>query len=1042
MEPPQPSPSDIGPTLASFHADLARLVARFSSQLPFHASPEYSEAKLREDFLNPFFAALGWDVGNRKALIHTEREVDVEVRTAFSGRQRRADYVFRVARVEWFTCEAKKPSESLHGGHAYQAKSDAYARGIPFAVLSDFEETRLYVVGARPRRSDPVTMGQWRHLRFDQYVDHASEIWDLLAYPNVRDGSIGRLLESLPKKPARAKAGQGYVIRPDRSRSLDAEFLAFLDDARQRLGSDLLRHNQRDDLLVDNRLNEAAQRILDRLVFLRICEDRAIDTGTLLSSLLREWWNQRDARPRLRRGPLDTRRVVPPATGSGNAPPGPPDVLAEEPPHERYAPLDEGGLYRVLVGHFRALDHRPASYQPFLNGQLFKPHFSEELVVGDEWLANFIDHLCDEDEGYNFADIKVEILGDAYERFLGKVLRPQGRGATIEEKPEVRKAGGVYYTPRYIVDDIVEETVGRQLAGKSAEETSRLRFLDPACGSGSFLIRVYERVMEHYLRLYDQGLREARAVGVEAAGRFLKAHREDFYLDDGGNVRLTSRRKRRVLMDNVYGVDIDPKAVEVTQLSLYLKMLEGDNREILHRQSKQWFSRDPLLPSLERNILCGNSLVAADFSSDPAEIIRVNAFDWDIGFERIMASGGFDAVVGNPPYVPMETMLPSERAYYARSFPQLGRKFDTSVAFILAGLRLLKSTGLLGYISSTTWETGENYRGLRQHLFEKHGLRRLINLPFDVFEDAYVETCVYVIGAQPEVEYLVANLPKKERIASLRGIEMTRVKTSLVTAADYRVVLNPAAEALGRSLSDPSRFVALGEITLSTQGLAAGRFERQTNRPKDGDWMAFGESCQAFRYRFVLDAASFANMADKPSLKPFYAAGPKVLVRRVINRQDRLDAVFFDREMVFKKDLNPFVPIVEGYEAKALVVLLNSRLISYLYMAASAIAARDDFRQTTLAELRRLPVPRSISTPTVGARLGELADKMASLLSTPTPTSPVQAAAMANAIRRTDREIDRLVYDLYGLTPEEVALVEGPGEDTHPEDRLPSEGVG
>ena len=1042
MEPPQPSPSDIGPTLASFRADLARLVAHFSSQLPFHASPEYSEAKLREDFLNPFFAALGWDVGNRKALIHTEREVDVEVRTAFSGRQRRADYVFRVARVEWFTCEAKKPSESLHGGHAYQAKSDAYARGIPFAVLSDFEETRLYVVGARPRRSDPVTMGQWRHLRFDQYVDHASEIWDLLAYPNVRDGSIGRLLESLPKKPARTKAGQGYVIRPDRSRSLDAEFLAFLDDARQRLGSDLLRHNQRDDLLVDNRLNEAAQRILDRLVFLRICEDRAIDTGTLLSSLLREWWNQRDARPRLRRGPLDTRRVVPPATGSGNAPPGAPDVLAEEPPHERYAPPDEGGLYRVLVGHFRALDHRPASYQPFLNGQLFKPHFSEELVVGDEWLANFIDHLCDEDEGYNFADIKVEILGDAYERFLGKVLRPQGRGATIEEKPEVRKAGGVYYTPRYIVDDIVEETVGRQLAGKSADETSRLRFLDPACGSGSFLIRVYERVMEHYLRLYDQGLREAHAVGEEAAGRFLKAHREDFYLDDGGNVRLTSRRKRRVLMDNVYGVDIDPKAVEVTQLSLYLKMLEGDNREILHRQSKQWFSRDPLLPSLERNILCGNSLVAADFSSDPAEIIRVNAFDWDIGFERIMASGGFDAVVGNPPYVPMETMLPSERAYYARSFPQLGRKFDTSVAFILAGLRLLKSTGLLGYISSTTWETGENYRGLRQHLFEKHGLRRLINLPFDVFEDAYVETCVYVIGAQPEVEYLVANLPKKERIASLRGIEMTRVKTSLVTAADYRVVLNPAAEALGRSLSDPSRFVALGEITLSTQGLAAGRFERQTNRPKDGDWMAFGESCQAFRYRFVLDAASFANMADKPSLKPFYAAGPKVLVRRVINRQDRLDAVFFDREMVFKKDLNPFVPIVEGYEAKALVVLLNSRLISYLYMAASAIAARDDFRQTTLAELRRLPIPRSISTPTVAARLGELADKMASLLSAPPPASPVQAAAMANAIRRTDREIDRLVYDLYGLTPEEVALVEGPGEDTHPEDRLPSEGVG
>jgi type I restriction-modification system DNA methylase subunit len=1010
-------------TLATFKEELSRLVAHFSSQQPYFTGPDYNEAKLREDFLNPLFAALGWDVGNRKGLIHTEREVDIEVRTEISGKQKRADYVFRIARLERLTCEAKKPAETLHNGHAYQAKRDAYARGIPFTLLSDFEEMRFYVVGARPHRSEPVTAGQWKHLHFSQYLDSAAELWDLLAYENVAAGSIDRLIDGLPKRATRLKARQGYLIRPDRTKSLDAEFLNFLDAARQRLGSDLLKNNDRDDLLSGNRLNEAAQRILDRLVFLRICEDRGIDTGTLLSTQLRDWYHHQDARPRLKRGAFDARKTS-----------LFPDTVDEEPPSPRYAPPAEGGLYRVFVAHVRALDQRPPSYQPFFNGQLFKPHFSEDLVVGDEWLANFIDDLTADDEGYNFADIKVEILGDAYERFLGKVLRPQGRGATIEEKPEVRKAGGVYYTPRYIVDYIVEQTVGRQLEGKLPAQVAKLRFLDPACGSGSFLIRVYERVMEHHLRHFTQRVREFQERATlenTPLEKLLRPHREDYYLDAAGNVRLTTRLKRQILQNNVFGVDIDAQAVEVTQLSLYLKMLEGENRESLHHQTKDLFNKEALLPPLDQNIKCGNSLIGSDFSLDPAELVRVNAFDWDIGFEKIMNAGGFDAVVGNPPYIPIEMMAVSEREHYGKIFPQLERKFDTSVAFIISGARLLKTTGLLGYISSTTWETGENYGKLRQHMFTKHGLTHLINLPFDIFEDAYVETCVYIISAKPSSEYHIANLPKKQRFATLSEVELTRVDSAMVRAPDYRLVLNPAAETLSRRLSDPALFVSLGEITKSTQGLAASRFERQAIKPKGAGWYPFGEKCQAFRHQFVLEQTSFANMAEMPSLKQFYEAEPKVVIRRVINRQDRLDVAYVDEKMVFKKDLNPFIPTADGVSAKSLACILNSKLLSYLYISSSAIATKDDFRQTTLAELRRLPIPRSASEAPVAKKFSDLADKMRSLYSSDAK-SDTERAAIQNAIRKTDRDIDQLVYQLYGLTPEEIALVEGTAEPAEP----------
>jgi len=985
----------------SFEKELNRLVGIFERGLGEFKSSRYVEAQLRDDFLNPFFRALGWDLENSAGLIQPKREVEIESRTEIGGRQKRADYLFRTDGHDRFVCEAKKPAEELHSRYAFQTKRYAWNKNLPLAVLTDFEEFKIYIVGGKPHADEP-DVGLWKTWHFRELPLVAQEIWNLLARDKIATGSIDQLLESLPKTPAgKGKARQQWLIKPDRSRSLDVEFLNLLDEARRELAGDLLKNNDREDLLEGNKLNETVQHILDRILFLRICEDRDIDTGVLLVSIVETWRRNYDKEEgrRAHQKPLELRDEPPADYGYSGI----------------RAPKDS--LWRAIVRHFRALDRRPPTHVPYFNGNLFKPHLSEELIVSDEWLAGFVADLSDDESPYLFNYIPVEILGTIYERFLGKVVRPQGRGVTIEEKPEVRKAGGVYYTPRYIVEYIVAQTVEKILRDAKPETTLKFHFLDPACGSGSFLIRVFEAVCEHWQQWFTDRPDDRK--------------KKWCWLDEKtGDVHLTMSLKRQILTSNVFGVDLDPGAVEVTQLSLYLKMLENENRNTLQRQRELLpDDDDALLPPLEHNIKCFNSLIGSDFSMMAEDLVRVNAQDWNINFPAIIKAGGFDVVVGNPPYIPIETMADDERGYYSTAYPQLERKFDTGVIFILRALKLIKRTGLVGYISSITWETGENFSSLREQMFTKYGVREVINLPFNTFADAYVDTGVYILCGQPTPEYRIYRYSKKTKIDSLKDASPVTVATSLVTAPAFRLVLNPQAQKiLIRALSNAG-FKQLGEFTKSTQGLAADRFQRGGSA-KSSEWYPFGEQAQAYRYDFAVEEKSFAYMRDNHSLKQFYEAEPKILIRRIINRQDRLDACYCAEQMVFKKDINPFVLTVPKLSAKFVLGILNSRLLSYLYVNTSAIATKDDFRQTTLAELRGLPIPfpnlENKNDKSRHDKLVLLVDKLLGLMpKLRAATAEREKATLQNAVTATDQQIDALVYELYGLTAAEIKLVEG-----------------
>ena len=224
------------------------------------------------------------------------------------------------------------------------------------------------------------------------------------------------------------------------------------------------------------------------------------------------------------------------------------------------------------------------------------------LAIDDRPLREILTNLYYPESPYEFSVLPAEILGQVYERFLGKVIRlTKGGQAKVEEKPEVRKAGGVYYTPAFIVDYIVKHTVGKLVQGKTPKEAAACGCLDPACGSGSFLIGAYQYLLDWHRDRYLEDDPEQRARGRNPM----------LYRNGRGQWRLTAAHRKQILLNNIYGVDIDPQAVEVTKLSLLLKVLEGESDETVSNQLRLFHER--ALPDLAANIKCGNSLVGSDY---------------------------------------------------------------------------------------------------------------------------------------------------------------------------------------------------------------------------------------------------------------------------------------------------------------------------------------------------------------------------------------------------------------------------------------------
>ncbi len=724
---------------------IAQIVHRFRTHIKAYKSKETKEAEIRLQLLDPFWRALGWDVDDRKGVGPSEAEVIIEknVETAEAGglRNRRPDYLFRLGGFARFIVEAKKPSVDIDQDKdaIFQAKQYAWNSTIPFAVLTDFEQFRLYDTTLKPIYADPKRgLVKEFALDYDRYESQLDVIAATFGRDAVADGSLERLLAGIKKLKSnkRLRTVDRMLVDLKGGEPVDQVFLAYLDTHRRHFAAAIYRENKAsfpdaDTLHGAARLTEAVQRIMDRLVFMRVIEDRGIVPFGALREMLER------------------------ISGEG------------------------GDFYAALCATFRDYD---AKY----NGYLYKPHFSEQISVDASVLADFIRTLYPPDGPWDFAAIGDDILGTVYERFLGNTIVVKKGQASVEEKLEVRHAGGVYYTPRFVVDSIIRRVIGPKLQGKTPAEVLDVKILDPACGSGSFLVAALQYLFDYCLAAVTKDPAVAKAhvpalsAGSGAKGRKKKS--EIAFQDKEGRWFLAPDFRAALLTHCIHGVDIDQQAVEVTVMSLYLKMLES-------RLPDQWATlwvEKQLLPSLDNNIHCGNSLIdqesyfrfrekmdknqSALYDDEPEDTtFRINRFDWAShtrGFGRLMSprpttasaeptSRGFDCVIGNPPYIRVQELnkwAPEECSFYKWKYKSAAKgNYDIYVVFTERALQLLASDGLLGFIMPHKFWQAKYGEGLRKLIAEGKHLSAVVDFgDQQVFKGATTYTAIHILSRGAE----------------------------------------------------------------------------------------------------------------------------------------------------------------------------------------------------------------------------------------------------------------------------------------------------
>jgi type I restriction-modification system DNA methylase subunit/predicted type IV restriction endonuclease len=943
------------------------LVEHFRRNADDLRSNRYNETELRREFLDPFFEALGWDVNNH--LRYSETYKDVVHEPTRETEQGVPDYCFRVGGTSKFFLEAKKPSVRLKDNPdpALQLRRYAWSSKLPLSILSNFDELAIYDCRIAPKQGDKASVGRISYYTFDEYPQKWDEIASRFSKEAVLQGSFDRFAIS-----SKAKRGTTEV---------DAAFLADIEIWRHDLAATIAVRNPN---LSQRQVNFAVQRTIDRIIFLRICEDRGLESYGQLRAL-----------------------------------------------------TEQSGIYLRLCNLFQLADKR-------YNSGLF--HFHKEkdrdedpdtltptITVEDARLKPILKKLYYPDSPYAFSHVPSDILGQVYEQFLGKVIRiTPARQIKVELKPEVKKAGGVYYTPTYIVDYIVKSTVGKLLEGKSPKQIATVRVLDPACGSGSFLIGAYQYLLDWYRDRYlEDGPQK---------------HKTEIVPDTVGNWRLTLGEKKKILTRHIFGVDIDSQAVEVTKLSLLLKVLETETQlKLFHERA---------LPDLGRNIRCGNSLIGPDFYQnqqmrllDDEDRYRVNVFDWKQGFPEAMKSGGFDAVIGNPPYGYM--IAQPEQDYFSTTYAHQDYQKDLYLLFLeRCNTGLVAKCGFFGMIFPNPWLTNLLQRNIRKFIVLNAEIKEIVHFRFPVFAKVTVDT---------EIVVLQNNLPNKTSEATVRIAESLEIfknpkaeiktirhsqhKWQQLDGSVINIFSNLKEEALARKcvrLASPLRTLYFTNVGIKPYQVGKGNPPQTRhivdNRPFDANRKvdSYFRPClrgsDISRYliapledRFL----KYGKWLAEPRPAANFDAPMKILMRQT---GDSLIAALDCNQFICLNNMHVLVPREDHPDIRYVLGIINSSLMNWYYHSLNPEMG-EAFAEVKKTNVDKLPIlvpdPSSREQIDLHNRIKQLVKEMSEKVSKArSARTDQERTVFTRQIEATDRQIDKLVYELYGLTKDEIAIVE------------------
>lgn len=733
------------------------------------------------------------------------------------------------------------------------------------------------------------------------------------------------------------------------TRTVADAFLAEIERWRELLAPNIVCRNP---TLAERDVNVAVQRIIDRLVFLHICENRGIEERGQFKKIL-----------------------------AGDA------------------------VYAHLCERFRRAEQQyPSSLFHFRNDRTLT------LKLDDAPLREILAGLDDPDRFGGFADIPADMLGQVYERFLGKAIRvAEGRHVTIEERPEVRKAGGVFYTPTYIVESIVKTTVGLLVEGRTPKDVAQLRILDPACGSGSFLLGAYQFLLDWHRTWY----------ATHRPAKWCKGQNPAIVRGSNGDWQLTTKKRQEILTNNIFGVDLDAQAIEVTKWSLFLAAL-GHERAALRHENLSLFPDMERL-DLGKNIRRGNSLIGPDFRKSAPKTSRrteddpVAPFAWKRAFPDVFAAGGFDAVIGNPPYLSFggrqAVDLPAGvRDYLVAHYESAGWPTAHSL-FMEQSVKLLAKR-FLSFIVPDQVGHLDGYRSIREIIGKHARLREIHYWGESVFRGVTTPALTFVVDKDYAGETTILDKDGSSRRALLQPGDVwgaSAAQQLLQKLRNQSFSLEPYLADCGiRTTAAKEQVVDLKQ--------AQGRFVPALEGKQIGRYW-----CSPPEIAVRLDSGHDL----------FKSKDEKYQNARYIIRQTAPYPIVAPHEHTtyFRNSLHALYPPDNGVDIRYVVGLLNSKLLRFAYVETIREAQQRTFPQVKLGALSTLPlraIDFALSTDkTAHDRIVDMVEWMLRLQKKrQTQHNPKRIESVRRQIDTLDAEIDKAVYELYQLTDAEIAAVE------------------
>jgi methylase of polypeptide subunit release factors len=936
---------------------IQKLIIKYDSEKQAGRINGYSEEETKNVFIKPLFAALGWDFEDK-------HEVSAEENIKSGGR---VDYGFYLDGRIAFYLEAKPLKADINKEeYARQAVNYAWNKGATWAVLTDFEVVILFNA-----QNTSKNLGDKKvfSITYDKFIDRIDEL-RLLSKESFKNNGLDEYAQKIGKKLEKISVSE--LLYKD------------LDECRQLLTRDLGAWNPE---VPKDVLDEGVQKLLDRLIFIRVAEDREIEPKTLIP-LLRQWQSQKDKKET---------------------------------------------LYESMIEKFRELDKR-------YNSNLFSEHFFEKWEEHSGITEKVINILYGK-PGYYEYDFKVipaDVLGAVYESYLGhKLSQSKKKELAIDKDSKKRKEQGIYYTPTHIVDYIIKNALEPVLDEcKTMGDISKIKVLDPACGSGSFLIKALDVISE----------KRDKMMGLK----------------DGDLTKFVT------LETNIYGVDLDYQAVEIARLNLLISSL--------NKQEK--------MPLLSHNIQNGNSLISGT-DEELKKYFGANyrdkkPFNWEKEFPEVFKQGGFDVIIGNPPYISFyskqaqtnadtEEELDYFRSEYKfiKNKDKLGR-FNTVMFFIEKAISLLRDGGVCGFIVDMNL-FGNPFADLRDYLLKES---KIIKIVTNLTDFQGVGSGQVIIIFQKSGNKLINRSNKivwQEDVTNLQNNKIIEQSNWMddKNSFQFKITKNNDADLLSKKiiakgiLDDiyPKKLVRTS-ITFTGQKDKFLVTSSSLSNHKDANSLIFplleGSDGIPDRYshpryknyvnydeelrdRLNQEYVKLAQKSGKRtpmviglgSLQAFKS--PKIFVRL---SSKKVTATYTDEVLCADLSLYVITDYGENFRSdhnlKYVLSILNSKLVNYFAISNNILRQqKGGMPQMRLGDLKKIPIYKidfGLKTEkNIYKELIRFSEKMLclneNLQSIPKDTNKWEE--IKKEIEMTDREIDQKVYELYGLTDEEIKIVEG-----------------